>query len=170
MKSIEAIAGEVAGTTVHRFEVAGLGLAPYRYLGCTESVFRTPDGTERAGASCDYCATSIRWVYRFLSADRREFKLGSDCIAKADDAGLLRIVDREEMKRRREKSAAKAARATDDLAATIEAKREALQSAPHSKAWMAAKGATMLDEATWWLENAGTAGRTKMARRLRAEF
>ena len=75
---------------MHVFERAGLGRAPFRCVGYTEKVFTNPDGTTRAGGSCQYCGTGIRYACSIKSSDGREFVVGSDCVAKTDDAGLIR--------------------------------------------------------------------------------
>lgn len=75
---------------MHVFERAGLGRAPFRCIGFSEQVIRHPDGTTQAGGSCDYCSTGIRYTCHIKAADGRTFKVGSDCVAKTGDAGLIR--------------------------------------------------------------------------------
>lgn len=66
----------------HPWERAGLGKAPFRYVGMFENVFRMPDGSTKAGGSCDYCGTGIRYCFRCVSADDKSFVVGCDCIAR----------------------------------------------------------------------------------------
>jgi len=75
---------------LHVFERAGLGKAPFRCMGFSECVFTFPDGTSKAGGSCDFCGTGIRFVAHIKAADGRRFKVGSDCVAKTGDAGLIK--------------------------------------------------------------------------------
>lgn len=74
----------------HAFEVAGLGLAPFRFVGITENAITHPDGTQQAGGCCDYCSTGIRFECVCVSKDGKRFKVGSNCISKVGDAGLLK--------------------------------------------------------------------------------
>lgn len=66
----------------HPWEIAGLGLAPFSFLGMTENAFRMPNGSSKAGGSCDYCGTGIRYEFHCASSDGRRFKVGCDCIAR----------------------------------------------------------------------------------------
>jgi hypothetical protein len=75
---------------VHVFQRAGLGNAPFRCIGFDECVITHPDGTTQAGGSCDYCGTGIRYTCVIRSHDGRTFKVGTDCVAKTYDAGLIR--------------------------------------------------------------------------------
>ena len=68
---------------VHPFEQALLGKAPFRCVRIQEIVHNG-----RAGSSCDYCGTSIRWAFFIVSTDGKEFKVGCDCVAKTHDSGL----------------------------------------------------------------------------------
>lgn len=48
--------------TIHPFEAANLGIAPFRFVGCTENVFVAhPGAVPKAGGSCDYCGNGIRY-------------------------------------------------------------------------------------------------------------
>ncbi len=76
---------EAAVVRSHRWELAGLGIAPFVYMGMHEEVFRMPDGSSKAGGSCDYCGQGIRYVFRVQSSDGRKFKVGCDCIAHCHD-------------------------------------------------------------------------------------
>lgn len=74
----------------HAFELAGLGLAPFRFVGMSENVICYPDGSQQAGGTCDYCSTGIRFECRVASADGKSFKVGCNCIAKVGDLGLMK--------------------------------------------------------------------------------
>lgn len=68
----------------HPWEAVGLGKAPFRVVGVNEIVFKVPGEPPRAGGSCDYCGTGIRWAYQIQASDARTFKVGCDCVAKVD--------------------------------------------------------------------------------------
>jgi hypothetical protein len=68
---------------LHVFEVAGLGKAPFEYVG--SGIGRT---------SCDYCGTAIVNQFFVASADGKQFVVGCECIKKTDDANLVRPVSR----------------------------------------------------------------------------
>jgi hypothetical protein len=74
----------------HAFELAGLGLAPFRFTGASDNVITYPDGTTKAGGSCDYCGTGIRLECHIVSADGKRSKVGCNCIDKVGDSGLLK--------------------------------------------------------------------------------
>lgn len=69
---------------MHIFEKAGLGKAPYTYLGCVD--------TGRTSSSCQFCNTGIRYLFKLESADKKVFIVGSDCIYKTNDTTLVKTV------------------------------------------------------------------------------
>jgi hypothetical protein len=147
----------------HAFEVAGLGKAPFRCTAMTENVINYGDGSSKAGGTCDYCSNGIRYEFHVVGADGRSFKVGCDCIAKVDDAGLLKAYKSlpEFRASQREKRWAKAARQRAEFKALVEEKAAMLQALPHSYGFVdRATGTplTKLDEARWTLANAGAAG------------
>lgn len=87
--------------TMHVFEKAGLGKAPFRLV----NVY-TKRGPIQLGnglsvgapnqpmGSCDYCGTGIAECFEILSADGKRFVVGCDCVRKTGDAGLTKIVDK----------------------------------------------------------------------------
>lgn len=80
---------------VHVWEGAGLGKAPYRFLGLEVSKFQAcPGAPVKAGSSCDYCPASIMNCFWFESADGKPFKVGCECFYKANaDRSLRAKVD-----------------------------------------------------------------------------
>ena len=73
-------------TWIHPFERADLGRAPFRFSGYgIESYQACPGAPVQPGATCDYCGSGIKHVYRVTDADGRQSKLGSECINKAND-------------------------------------------------------------------------------------
>lgn len=76
-------------TTIHPFEAAGLGLAPFRVVGFSVCKYQACQGAPvQPGASCDFCGTGIMNVFRIRSSDGREFKVGCDCVEKTADKKL----------------------------------------------------------------------------------
>lgn len=147
--------------TVHPFERAGLGKAPFRFIGMTESKFQAAPGEPvRAGSTCDYCPSAIMMVYRIKSADGREFKVGCECVRKVD-AKLAKAVDAATRAHKRAKREAEA-KDVEQLLHTVlacQANRDKLAAPPHPVTFMAANGKTLLDWADWMLARAGAKGR-----------
>lgn len=68
-----------------------MGQAPFRVIGVEEKVFRAfPGDTGKAGGTCDFCGTGIRWVYTIESADGKRWGIGCDCVRHVGDSGLKR--------------------------------------------------------------------------------
>lgn len=82
---------------IHPFESAGLGLAPFRFLGMTENVIRHADGHCQPGGHCHYCYTGIKYECNIGSSDGKTFIVGTDCVRKLgrNDNKLISDVERE---------------------------------------------------------------------------
>lgn len=124
--------------TVHKFERAGLGKAPFHFIRFETRVgpIRYPDGTEvgapgQAMGTCDYCGTGIADCYVIRSSDGQEFIVGSTCVGKTGDKGLVNMVKREanriKQKRTREREEKRIAAAREIFPQV----REAMATAPH---------------------------------------
>lgn len=149
----------------HRFERAGLGKPPYKFLGLTKSLFQAAPGEPvKAGSSCDYCGTAIVDCCNFRSADGKHFHVGTDCVRKAGDKGLVRKVAQAETAARKEKTAKRIAAAFDRL--YDPELRELLASKPHPVLIMANKGHTLLDMINWNAGHAGQAGGLRAAQAI----
>lgn len=154
-------------TRIHKFERAGLGRAPFYYIGSeTKTFVPAPGEMPRAGSSCDYCSTSIaivHWIQGSAPGDKR-FKVGSDCVEKMGGAGLRVAVESAERKMAREKRRLRARAVADDVRDSLARPdvRAALASQPHPKGFRnrdTGAPLTLLDWAEWMLANAGTRGR-----------
>lgn len=102
---------------IHCFEKAGLGLAPFRCVGLfslpsPSLAGENPTAYNNAMAlmprgvgvgSCQYCGTGIMHNFLVQSSDGRRFVVGSDCVARTGDAGLVKQVRAERLKVVREK-------------------------------------------------------------------
>lgn len=148
--------------TIHKFQAAGLGLAPFTFTGeVTEKTYCACQGAPvQPGSTCDYCGTCIRYEFWVRSADGRRFKTGCDCIHKTGDAGLIQQISVAERKLRDKKNAAARQRKAERLAARVEAAKQTLPSVrhvlasePHPADHHARDGKTKLDYVNWLLEN-----------------
>jgi hypothetical protein len=165
-------------TAVHKFEQAGLGKAPFRFVGKIYQDIRygnavvVIDGVEcetKPGGSCDYCGQYIVNMFQIESADGRRFKVGCDCLGKTGDAGLVRkakkIISDEAAARRRGRDAAK----LTEERTWFETVRTQAQAIVHPDPRFAAHGETLADMVDWFGRYAGTSGKLgayKTARRL----
>jgi len=158
----------------HKFEVAGLGKAPFRFVGVSEKVFQAcPGAPVKPGGTCDYCGAGIRDCFHVRSADGKEFVVGCDCINKVGDAGLIKAykTSPEFRKLQAEKRKAKAVavrQAIDDLIASSAGKLAAI---PHPSGFSDRKTGqplTALDWAQWMQRNCGAAGRARLIKQLKA--
>jgi hypothetical protein len=152
--------------TVHPFEAAGLGKAPFRYVGQIvqdmmhgqvilnrEEFQRTGIAVcTKPGGTCDFCGTFIVRMFKIRSADLKEFKVGCDCLAKVDPA-----MGKKAKASLRKASTAKRAACK---AAGIELEREAVRDAVANRsAELAARphphirDLTALDYCNWILEH-----------------
>ena len=152
--------GEVS--QIHWFEKAGLGKGPFRFTGrVTENVYvACPGATPKAGGSCDYCGTGIRYEFWVESADRKEFKVGCDCIHKTGDRGLIQQISKAERELRDKKNAVAKVRKAEKLASRIVNAKAILPSVagtlasqPHPSNYFADQGRTLLDYVNWCFDN-----------------
>lgn len=156
-------------TAIHPFEKSGLGKAPFRYVGMVyqeisygERVIGSVGGVPVAtkpGGTCDHCGAYIVDMFRIVSGDGIESKVGCDCIDKVNQVlGTARIAD--------DRKKAKQAREKARIAAAIVALDSAhlLRSQPHPTAWRAGQGDTMIDYCRWMFANAGHTGKLATAR------
>lgn len=159
---------------IHPFEQAGLGTAPFKFLGSFRSVYQAIPGDPscplQPGSSCDYCGQGITQVCRVRGADGREFKVGNDCVAKVaraaattEDAKLAAAADAARRKLARQKAHSKARDRKAQLVALLadDATRAQLAAAAHPNEHRARAGATLLDWAEWMLAHSGAAGITR---------
>lgn len=182
MKILTSLGWLMMATKIHKFEIAQLGRAPYQLLK-VEMREQDPEGP-KVGTSCDYCATYITNVFFCQSSDGMKFVLGSSCIEKLGDKGLIdqakakqREINREKQqaKRQAEWEAASEERRKFQLAYVAEQKLKAverdvhnlaeyervikkIQAQPHPNAFFARKGKTMLDYLTYFWDNPSYSG------------
>ena len=168
-KTARNYGGEVVGSTVHAFERAGLGTAPYKFVGYEVKKFQACHGAPvQPGASCDYCATGIMGVYWLKSADGNRFKVGCDCVRKTGDKGLIRFVDAKEREMATAKTHARQDARIAAAKAAVAALSEKLASMPHPTPWQAERGRTALDYVSFMFERAGRKGMCEAAKYIEA--
>lgn len=159
----------------HAFEIAGLGLAPFRFVGASENLIVYPDGTTQAGGSCDYCGTRIALECHVLSADEKRFKVGCNCIAKVGDSGLMKAYKSSPEYRRMmaAKRSAKATAVFNELSTLISANSEKLAAMPHPHGFIDRKtgnALTFLDQVKWILDHCGASGRAGLLKSLKSKL
>jgi hypothetical protein len=161
---------------IHKFELAGLGKAPFRYTGWEErrGPIAMADGT-LVGApgqpmgTCDYCGQGIAICCHILSSDGRAFIVGSDCVAKTGDAGLKRIVKQEDAKRQRERRCTREGERIIDAKRAFVANRSVFEAMPHPRGFKnrdTGEPLTMADQIDWMLRCAGHTGKYRTARNI----
>jgi hypothetical protein len=151
---------------VHPFERAGLGSAPFRFVGCTREVYvACPGAPIQPGASCDYCGTAIMQACWIVGSDGRRFKVGNECVRKTHGKGerLRTQVERAIAKQRTKATHAR----QDAKIAELEGwmsdpdARAKLEAAPHPKQWRADEGGTFAEYVEWMIRHAGRAGKVR---------
>ena len=150
--------------TVHKFERRGLGAYPYAYVGMDEKVLVIGTGltaVTKPGGTCDYCGTGI--IYCFMlkpSCGGKPFVVGSDCIMKSGDAGMMKAISgdmdklkKEKAKRAKETKAKRVARRIEAAKERLKTVVDVLSEKPHPTEWFAKEGKTLLDYVRWCFEN-----------------
>lgn len=147
----------LAGSLVHVFEAAGLGIAPFKFK--EFSVGNT---------QCDFCATHIHNIFWIQSSDNKTFKVGCDCVEKTNDQGLRRIVSRIYREHQTMIRKAREKRIMENIENEInnnEETKEILRNLPHPFGF---RNLSFLDYANFMLKNAGVSGKTKLSRMVSA--
>lgn len=126
---------------IHKWEKAGLGKAPYAYL-----------GMGKGSTSCCYCGTGIKYLFNFRSADGKTFYVGSNCVHSSDDAGLTKLISQDERKLRDEQNKERAERKQQKAFAYFqeaevyfEGSSELFKALPHPNKYMSKDGKTLFD-------------------------
>ncbi len=166
--------------TVHPFERAGLGKAPFRFVGMAQQDFcygevilnraeyeRTGIAlTTKPGGTCAYCGTAIKALCQILSADGKRFHVGCDCVNKVADSKLVAAVKVATRKADKAKRAIKANAVEAELLATLadETARARLQSHPHPRGH---HDGTLLSFAEFMARSAGAAGKARALKAIK---
>lgn len=142
---------------IHCFEEAGLGKAPFHLHHVTVG-----------NTHCQYCGTPILYQFHIEGSDGSLFYVGSDCVQKTGDIGLIKVVDREVKKHERElRQKREEARLTAlQTKLADEAIRKELASKPHPFVWQAKMGKTLLDYYEFCVKFGGKSAKLKVARQM----
>ena len=169
MKTVRNYNNETVGSTIHAFEIAGLGKAPFKFVGFEEKwhVIGNGSAQRQAGSSCDFCGTGIAYVYWILSSDGRQFKVGCDCVQKTGDYGLRKVIDAHVAEHKRNLANKRADAKIEAGMALLQASEEKLKSMPHPNEYFATNGKTMLDWCQWMLQNSGRKGKLEVVKKLK---
>jgi hypothetical protein len=106
----------------HCFEAAGLGIPPFSVSGFEKRVYQAcPGAAVQPGASCAYCGTGIIYCCVIKDAHGKTFVVGSDCVQKTGDAGIIRQYKThpDVRKHQRDLAQAKHMRNVDELQALL---------------------------------------------------
>ncbi len=160
-------------STIHPFEMTGLGKAPFRFLRMKTNLFISAGCLPKPGGSCDHCWTNIMYEYYIRSSDGKVSKVGSDCIKKLGSQGKASLspsdsvlisaardaktlADRKANVAKKLAAKARAAAKADAAFAKLSdpAVRAKLTSQPHP----VITGKTLLDYVQWMREHAGQSG------------
>jgi hypothetical protein len=154
--------------TVHIFEAAGLGKAPFRVVGFERRTYQAcPGAPIQVGGSCEYCYTGIKDTYLIRSADGRDFVVGSSCVNKTGDKGLMDTVKRHANKLKRDHRGQRENERIREANFAYLDNIAFFHTLPHPKGFKnreTGKPLTMCDFIEWMYANAGQAGRLKTAK------
>lgn len=114
---------------IHKFEQAGLGLAPFSYVGMHEKVYvPCPGAPAQPAGTCQYCGNGIRYCCNIRSADGKEFIVGTDCVRKVYSVTNVARMESDVQKLAREKrqaaAAARKAKRQAEYAAKLQEQRD----------------------------------------------
>jgi len=155
---------------IHVFERAGLGRAPFRCVGVSQNLYPLGDGTSKPGGTCAYCGTGIEWECWIHSADGLTFPVGTDCVERTGDEGLIKAYKtsadyRAAQAAKREIRDQKVTRELADLLDDPHV-QYILHALPHPNP--ARTDESLLDHAEWMRKNAGASGRKRILKAIRA--
>ena len=152
----------------HVFERAGLGKAPFKYLGYEHKTYQAcPGAPIQVGGSCDYCCTGITNMFYFQSADGKRFKVGSECAKRSGDKGAIHAVKTQINADKKAKRKASEAESIDWLLSNLAAVQQVFGLHPHPLDYRAKKGETLWQWAHWMLANSGNAGKMLVVKKAR---
>lgn len=148
--------------TIHCFEKAGLGKAPFRYVGVQFQDMRYGERvvnvggvecTTHAGGTCEYCGHYIVNMFVIESADGNRFHVGCDCLAKVGEKGLKRQADRDIREAARKRLAASNEERVANAIKRLPQVADILAGKPHPNEYHASQGKTLLDWCNWVIQN-----------------
>lgn len=152
---------------VHKFEVAKLGVAPFRCVGSfidegpkkwIEDGVQCESGSPgQAMGSCDYCGQGIKLCFRIKGTCGSVFVVGSSCVEKTSAKGtrIYNDVERVMLEHRRKLRHAREDRKIEELKALLKTpdSREKISQSPHPHKWRSDLGENLLDFGEWTMSN-----------------
>lgn len=166
----------IAVEQIHAFEKAGLGKAPFQWIGVV--IKRGPiKWTDKNGiiheigspgqpmGCCAYCYTGIAECHIVESSDGKRFEVGSSCVRKTGDTGLKTSV-REAVREARVEREDVRIKRVQVVLQTSERVKTALRQKEHPNEYRAAKGFTALEYCEWMMINAGHSGMMRVTRMI----
>jgi hypothetical protein len=163
---------------MHVFTRSNLGVAPFRCVGVFSDtgphLYPQADGTTieigspgQAMGVCAHCGTGIADCYKIRSADGKEFVVGSSCVEKTGDAGLIKSYKNSPAVRAfaKAKRDLLAAKKSNELAALIEANKDKLATIMYTK-WDKTEE-SQLDYLTRVIPMCGAAGRARYLKHVK---
>lgn len=155
----------------HVFELAGLGVAPFRFVGMVEKVFKAGD-QEKAGGTCAFCSTGIRYCCQVVSSDGKSFIVGTDCVNKTGDYGIIKAYKNSAEYRNHQREI-RYKREFEKIAAVknmIDENKEILMALPHPNGFrdkQTNEPLSLLDYCNWYMEHAGNSGKCSLYARIK---
>lgn len=173
---------------IHPWEKAGLGKAPFAWLGVFEDY--GPHKVERDGITfetgapgqpmgcCAYCGQGIGECHQIRSADGKKFVVGCDCVRRIESEGspVYTATERAHRDLQNKKARVRASLKDESVSAELDAlmaeptTTAKLAASPSAYAWQAAKGATRLDDWKFIVSRCGASGRARMLKLLVKEL
>jgi hypothetical protein len=141
--------------TIHVFEAKGLGKAPFKLEGVTVG-----------HANCQFCATGISYQYHIVGIDGSQFFVGSDCVMKTGDTGLIRKVEFQVRKLKRDQRHANEKKKIDAIKILLQENEAFLKNKPHPGMAIFYKNSTLFEYYTRTF-NRGNAAIIKMGKMLK---
>jgi hypothetical protein len=168
---------------VHPFEKAGLGKAPFRYIGIMHQeisygkrvigniggvdIVTTPGGT------CDACGQYIVDMYRIKSSDGQVSIVGCDCIKKV--GYVVEALPKFKADLAKLAKTKRAIAKSKEEARILEARKLFLATEtmfadqPHPTKWGTEQGKTLRDYVEWMLCHAGHSGKFSVTKMIEKE-
>ncbi len=165
---------------IHKFEKAGLGKAPFTLVDVWNAPSRSlaeanPEAYNRAISegprttsgrgfcSCHYCGHEILTHCVIEGSDGARFFVGSDCVAKTGDKGLIIRVMTEIKKKQKDRRRELDQQKIEEFASLMRTPeiRDILEKLPHPNAHFASRGKTLLNWADFMRRCSGVAGTKK---------
>ena len=163
--------GGGAKVRLHPFEVSGLGVAPFQFVDCYQSrgPIIMPDGSQvgapgQAMGTCQHCGTGIAYCCVILDAHGKRSIVGSTCVEKTADKGLIEATKRKVVDLKR---AAKFERDKARITAGMElfeTMRETFEARPHPVEYHAQNGKSYADYIDWIFRYGGMSSQLRATR------